>query len=120
MMELRRCMGPCGGWLAADTPPVGTYTNDGVHSPQPVYLCASCAGIARGQQRRVETKEVRPPEVIPLVAAEPDFTRMTLAQAQGAEAAVAGKTEDDCPYPDKRTKDHKEWLRGFREAKQQA
>lgn len=35
---------------------------------------------------------------------------------QGRTAAQAGQPEDSCPFPDGRTKDAKEWKRGWKEA----
>lgn len=116
--EVRRA--DCGhGVLLVDTPPAARIQN-GIHE-QPVYLCEDCR--ARFNARKVETK---PAPVIetksvesslePFVDQDMESLRSNLsAYAEGAKAARASKTEDDCPY-DRRTKDGKEWLRGYREA----
>jgi ribosome modulation factor len=101
--EVRRA--DCGhGFLPIDTPPAARQQN-GQHE-QPVYLCEDCR--ARLGERKVETKDVRPAATV----SAPD------PYLAGRVAAGMSLTEEACPYPDRRVKDAKEWLRGFREAQE--
>jgi len=110
--ELRRA--DCGHFIPADAPPAGRHRN-GVHD-QDVYLCDDCR--SRLCARKVETKPgpaVEAKAVVP--PAVPDAPASDLSPyAKGAKVARDGGTEENCPYSDRRTRDAKEWLRGFREA----
>ena len=114
--ELRRA--DCGHFIPADEPPAGRHRN-GVHD-QDVYLCDGCR--ERLNARKVETKVVEPGHAEPLrdgdqVRMETKVVVADSPRALGAKVAREGGTEGDCPFVDRRTRDAKEWLRGFREAR---
>lgn len=103
-MNLRRA--DCGHYIPADLAPAGVH----VGNEEPVYLCNECAERARGHVARVEKKAVELAQPVPLaIEAE--------AYELGRTAGAYGLPEDSNPYPDRRTKDAKEWVRGYREAK---
>lgn len=113
--EVRRA--DCGhGFLPIDTPPAARVQN-GQHE-QPVYLCDDCrAGLSAPG---VEHKDIRParPAAIPVeakVASSPPAAKQNgEAYELGRQAARDRRSEEDCPYADRRTKEAREWLRGFR------
>jgi len=125
-MILRRA--DCGHYIPEDVPPAGEHHGSG----QPIYLCDPCRDAARGHQRaRVETKVVEPDRTevtlkhrvdyaatdagIERVGDPLDEAVLLSPHARGIAAARDGVPEEACPYADKRTRDAKEWLRGFRE-----
>lgn len=114
----------CGhGFLPLDVPPAAVMQN-GMHQVQ-VYLCDDCR--QRLNARKVETKpgpavvrkmQYELPRNPELEADEPppmDLASDLSPYAKGAKVARDGGAEEDCPFSDRRTKDAKEWLRGFRE-----
>lgn len=135
-MILRRA--DCGHYIDFGVLPTGLDHG----SKKPVYLCGPCANVARGS--KLEMKAVVPvggskvvetsrPTVIrdgegkvifssPTTEVDlekyPEFRAFTDTPPaeRGRIAAIAGDDENDNPYPDKRTKEAKEWLRGFQEA----
>jgi ribosome modulation factor len=101
-MRVRRA--DCGHLVSADCEPNITIA-DPTHGDREGYACDAC--LAQARAPRVETKDVR---LAKPAAEETDPYRL------GRIAGAAGQPDDSCPYPDRRTKDAKEWLRGHREA----
>ena len=103
--EVRRA--DCGhGFLPVDTPPAARHQN-GMHE-QPVYLCDDCRSrLLAAAVPQVEFKDA---------SAEPATRVVPDPYAEGRRDFHTGVPEDECPYTDKRTKEAKAWLAGWREA----
>ena len=105
-MILRRA--DCGHYIPEDVAPAGVHHG----SEQPVYLCNECAERARGHRNvvQVETKVVHGTPAL-------DLGAISEARHLGRLAAHEGKSEEESPY-DKRTRDHRDWVRGHRDAQE--
>ena len=93
---MRVRIGACGHVVAEDAPAVVLI--DPVHGDREGYICEDCR--SRAVAPRVETKDVQPGQ---RVVDDP------------YELGRLASSEDECPYPDRRTKEAKAWLAGWRE-----
>lgn len=116
-MSLRLRKADCGHWIPVDVDPAGVTADSG-HSEQPIYLCGDCLDIARHLLApKVEAKvvETRGVELKRIPDPRTDEAKEQNPFQEGSSAFLAGRRSEDCPY-DGRTKDGRDWQRGYADA----